>query len=35
VNLLALPLCVTAGTMLVCERAPEVLQEELGGRRRA
>lgn len=35
VNLLAIPVCVTAGTMLVCEQAPEVLDEPLGGRRRA
>lgn len=35
VNLLAIPLCVTAGTMLVCEQAPEVLDEPIGGRRRA
>ncbi len=29
VNLLAIPLCVTAGTMLVCEQAPDVLDEPI------
>jgi CysZ protein len=29
VNLLAIPLCVTAGTMLVCEQAPDVLAEPI------